>query len=202
MKRAVFLDRDGTINLKKETYITEPAQFELIPGAAEAIRSLREAGYLAVLTTNQSAVARGLVTPDGLDAIHERMNELLGEPLDALYACLHYREGVVAEFAVACECRKPLPGMLLRAARDHGIDLRGSVMVGDAVRDLRAGRAAGTRTVLVRTGSGEEALRWAAPELVDHVAADLRAAGEWIRDRMSVDSRDPVNRSAPNQRVP
>lgn len=183
MRRAVFLDRDGTLNLKKATYITTPEQFDLIPGVAEAVAALRAAGYLVVLATNQSAVARGLVTPAGLDAIHERMNELLGAPLDALYACLHYRDGVVAEFAVPCECRKPLPGMLLRAAREHGIDLRESVFVGDAVRDLRAGRAAGTRTVLVRTGSGEEALRWATPELYDHVAPDLAAAGEWIRRR-------------------
>ncbi|OGG50014.1 MAG: hypothetical protein A3F84_02305 [Candidatus Handelsmanbacteria bacterium RIFCSPLOWO2_12_FULL_64_10] len=183
MKRAVFLDRDGTINLKKHTYITEPDQFDLIPGVAEAIGALREAGYLAVLATNQSAVARGLVTPEGLDAIHERMNELLGAPLDALYACLHYRDGSVAEFAVPCECRKPLPGMLLRAAREHGIDLRASVFVGDAVRDLRAGRAAGTRTVLVRTGSGEEALRWATPDLYDRVAGDLSDAGRWILGR-------------------
>jgi D-glycero-D-manno-heptose 1,7-bisphosphate phosphatase len=186
MIRAAFLDRDGTLNVKKREYITRPEELELLPGAADGVRALRAAGYRAVLATNQSAVARGLVSPAGLAAIHARLRELLeaaGAPLDGLYVCPHYKEGSVAEFAVVCPCRKPLPGLLVEASRQMGLSLADSVFIGDAVRDMRAGRAAGTRTVLVLTGSGAEAVKLAPPRLVDHVAPDLPAAARWICER-------------------
>jgi D-glycero-D-manno-heptose 1,7-bisphosphate phosphatase len=183
MSRAAFLDRDGTLNVKPEAYITRAEQIALIPGAAAAIRSLRQAGYQIVVATNQSAVARGLITPAQLDRIHARLVELLGAEdaaPDALYVCPHYRHGSVPQYAIPCHCRKPLPGLLHDAARQRGISLRDSVFVGDALRDLRAGRAAGTRTVLVLTGSGAETLPRTPRKLVDHVAADLPAAADWI----------------------
>lgn len=183
MKRAAFLDRDGTLNAKKLAYVTRPEDLELLPGAAEGVRRLREAGYLAVLATNQSAVARGLVSPAGLEAIHARLAELLaaeGAALDALYVCPHLKEGSVEGFSLACHCRKPLPGLLVDAARAMGLALEESVMIGDALRDLRAGRAAGTRTVLVLTGNGAESEKLAPPGLADHVAADVAEAAAWI----------------------
>ena len=182
MNRAAFLDRDGTINLTKQTYITRAADLDLIPGAAAGIRLLRQAGFKTVLATNQSAVARGLLTPEDLESIHRRLAELLeaeGTGLDATYCCPHYESGSVPEFSVRCACRKPLPGMLHDAAREHGIALAESVFIGDAVRDLRAGRAAGTRTVLVLTGIGKRSLQAAPPDLIDHTADDLEAAARW-----------------------
>lgn len=184
MTPAAFLDRDGTINARKQAYITRPDDLELLPGAATGIRLLREAGYKAILATNQSAVARGLVDQAGMEAIHARLGELLaaeGTALDAIYCCPHYKDGSVPEFAVRCTCRKPLPGMLHDAARDHGLSLPDSVFIGDAVRDLRAGRAAGSHTILVLTGNGSDSLKVATPDLIDHTADDLESAALWLR---------------------
>lgn len=183
MKRAVFLDRDGTINAEV-SYIGDPSGIRLEPGAAKGLRRLDRAGFLLVVVSNQSGVARGLHTEDDVRRVNERLRQALAEKgvaLDGFYYCPHHPEGVVPEYAKVCDCRKPAPGLLLRAAKDAEIDLGRSYAVGDYTRDLEAGRAAGVRTVLVRTGFGrqseDDAKRLG---LADHVADDLAGAAEWI----------------------
>ncbi|MFA6107639.1 MAG: D-glycero-beta-D-manno-heptose 1,7-bisphosphate 7-phosphatase [Candidatus Latescibacterota bacterium] len=182
---AVFLDRDGTLN-REVDHLHRVDDLELLPGTATALACLREAGFLLVVVTNQSAVARGLLTVPALEEIHAELQRRLaaaGARLDALYYCPHHPDEGDPPFRCRCDCRKPAPGLLHRAAADLGIDLTASYMVGDTRSDLEAGWAAGCRTVLVRTGYGSATLQEAGPELldrVDHVAADLAAAARWI----------------------
>lgn len=147
MNKAVFLDRDGVINRKapEGKYITQWDDFEFLPGAAGAIRSLNRAGFLVIVVTNQRCVAKGLLTESELRSIHERMiTELKKEEavIDAVYYCLH-------EVEAHCLCRKPEPGMILQAAKDHDINLALSWMVGDCLRDVEAGKAAGCKTAWI-----------------------------------------------------
>ena len=155
MRPAIFLDRDGTLNFDYG-WLTSPEKIELLPGAAEAVRAINEASYLAVLVTNQPVIARGECTTEGLDAIHEKLKSLLAEKgarLDAIYYCPHHPDAGVAgeraEYKVRCDCRKPAPGMLQEAARDLKIDVSRSWMVGDSERDLGAAAAFGIPAVLV-----------------------------------------------------
>ncbi|MGB9734576.1 MAG: D-glycero-beta-D-manno-heptose 1,7-bisphosphate 7-phosphatase [Conexivisphaera sp.] len=148
---AVFLDRDGVICYDVH-YMRSPDQFELMPGVAEGIRRLNGAGFLVVVATNQSGIRRGYFTEEDLARIHARMLEELGRRgarIDAIYYCPCLPEE-------DCECRKPRPGMLLRAAEELGIDLGRSYMVGDKALDVEAGRAAGCTTVLVGDDPGAE----------------------------------------------
>jgi D-glycero-D-manno-heptose 1,7-bisphosphate phosphatase len=157
-RRAVFLDRDGTIT-KEGEWIKHPGALELIDGAAEAVRALHEAGYLVIMYSNQSAVARGMITEQELAAIHERLQQMLerrGDRLDAIYSCPHHPTEGVGQYRVVCDCRKPKPGLILRAQREMDIDLARSWCVGDMARDLEAGEAAGVRGILVATGKGQE----------------------------------------------
>lgn len=154
---AVFLDRDGTLTAEAE-WVTKSAELGLFPFAAEAIALLSRAGYAVVLATNQSAVARGLITERELAGIHAHMARELargGARLDGVYTCPHHPTEGSAPYRRECECRKPKPGMLLAAARDLGLDLARSFVVGDAERDLAAGAAVGARGILVATGKGK-----------------------------------------------
>lgn len=157
LKKAVFIDRDGTINVEKE-YLHRPEEFEFIPGAPEAIRVLGEAGFLVVVVTNQSGVARGYYGEDDVRRLHRHMDELLaraGARVDAYYYCPHHPDSGAGEYRMECGCRKPLPGMLLQAASELGIDLSESWMIGDKSVDVESGIAAGCSTALVLTGYGE-----------------------------------------------
>jgi len=152
---AVFLDRDGTIN-KYNGFVKNPDEFELIPGVASAIRRLNEEGYLVIVVTNQPVIARGDTTVEGLNEIHNKMETLLGNEgayVDAIYYCRHHPhkgyEGEVPELKIECECRKPKPGMLLKAAQDYNIDLNESFMIGDSENDVLAGLNAGCKTILI-----------------------------------------------------
>lgn len=154
-QRAIFLDRDGTIN-RYVGFLRSPEQLELIDGAAQAIRAINASGYLCIVVTNQPVVARGEVTPGQLREIHNRLETLLGAQgawLDGIYVCPHHPDrgfpGEVPELKFDCDCRKPKPGLLLRAARDLNIDLAGSWMVGDSDADVEAGRAAGCQTARI-----------------------------------------------------
>ncbi len=154
-QKAVFLDRDGTIN-RYVGFLRDIDDFELLPGAADAIRIINESGYLAIVVTNQPVIARGEVTCEQLLAIHNKMETLLGVEsayLDGIYFCPHHPhkgfEGEVPELKTVCECRKPKPGMLLKAAEDFNIDLSQSWMVGDGENDVIAGKAAGCKTALI-----------------------------------------------------
>lgn len=156
-QKAIFLDRDGTIN-KYVGFLRREEEFELLPGVADAIKKINKSGYLAVVVTNQPVIARREVTFDGLETIHNKMETLLGKEgayLDGIYFCPHHPhsgyEGEVKELKIDCDCRKPKPGMLLKAAEDLNIDLSQSYMVGDSESDIRAGKAAGCKTVLLNT---------------------------------------------------
>jgi D-glycero-D-manno-heptose 1,7-bisphosphate phosphatase len=162
MLRAVFLDRDGTLNVEKG-YIRDVEALELYPGAAQAVRRLNDAGSLAILVTNQTGAARGYYTIEHVHALNRRVADLLmqeaGAKLDAVYFCPHYKDGTVPEFAKDCGCRKPAPGMILQAAQDFpDIDLTASFVVGDKATDITFARNAGCRGILVRTGYGEQVL--------------------------------------------
>lgn len=154
-QKAVFLDRDGTIN-KYVGFLRNTDDFELIDGVAEAIKKINASGYLAIVVTNQPVIARGEVTVPQLQEIHNKMETLLGLEgayVDAIYYCPHHPhkgyEGEIPELKIDCDCRKPKPGMLLKAARDFNIDLSQSYMIGDGENDVKAGIAAGCKTVLL-----------------------------------------------------
>ena len=160
-QKAVFLDRDGTIN-KYVGFLRDPKDFELLPGVAEAIKKINESGYLAIVVTNQPVIARGEVTYDELEEIHNKMETLLGKEgayLDAIYFCPHHPhrgyEGEIPELKTECECRKPKPGMLITAAKDYNINLSQSWMVGDGENDVLAGKSAGTHTGYIIDSSRE-----------------------------------------------
>lgn len=153
-RRAVFLDRDHTV-IEDPGYLSDPDAVKLLPGVERAIRSLTQAGYKIVVVTNQSGVARGLLTIEMLDAIHTEMRRQLaadGAHVDAVYYCPYHPSGTVEEYAIESDLRKPQPGMLLKAAEDLDIDLAESWMVGDSARDVEAGQRAGCRTIRLRTG--------------------------------------------------
>lgn len=157
-RRAIFLDRDGVINVEVD-YLHRPEDLRLLPGVPEAIAAINGSSYLAVVITNQSVIARNLCTIAELGAIHGRLGEMLAERgahLDAIYFCPHHPSpggpSPNREYAVSCNCRKPAIGMIRQAERELGIDLSRSWMVGDTGRDAECGRNAGLRTALVRTG--------------------------------------------------
>ena len=154
-QKAIFLDRDGTIN-RYVGFLSEIDKFELLPGVSEAIKKINESGYLAIVVTNQPVIARGEVTYEQLDMIHNKMETLLGHNgvyVDAIYYCPHHPhsgyEGEIKELKIECECRKPKPGMLLEAARNFNIDLSESWMVGDSDNDMEAGKNAGCKTAYI-----------------------------------------------------
>lgn len=156
-QKAIFLDRDGTIN-KYVGFLRNIDDFELLPKVADAIQKVNTSGYLAIVVTNQPIIARGEITYEQLQEIHNKMETLLGIEgayLDAIYFCPHHPhkgyEGEVPELKIECECRKPKPGMLLEAAKDFNIDLSQSWIVGDGENDIKAGKAAGCRTALIGT---------------------------------------------------
>lgn len=152
-QKAVFLDRDGTIN-QYVGFVRDAEELELLPGTAAAIRSINQLGYLAIIVTNQPVIARGEVTVSQLQEIHNKLETLLGQEgayVDAIYYCPHHPdkgfEGEIEELKINCSCRKPKPGMLYQAAEDFNIELSESWMIGDRIQDISAGRSAGCRTV-------------------------------------------------------
>lgn len=184
LRSAVFLDRDGTIN-REVTHLKSPDQVELLPSAAEAIRRLNRSGTLAVVITNQPVVARGDVGVDDLGRIHARLESQLGAEgafLDALYFCPHHPDkgfpGEVPELKGYCNCRKPEPGLIEKACHDLGIGRQDSWMVGDMTSDIEAGRRAGLKTILLRSGHGGSDAKYAVRP--DYTAPDLANAIDWI----------------------
>ena len=170
-QKAIFLDRDGTIN-KYVGFLRNIDDFELIDGVAQAIKKINASGYLAIVVTNQPVIARGEVTVPQLQEIHNKMETLLGLEgayLDAIYYCPHHPHkgyaGEVPELKIDCDCRKPKPGMLLKAAKDFNIDLNQSYMIGDGENDVKAGIAAGCKSILIN--EAEE--KWGQSDLVASV---------------------------------
>lgn len=174
MKPFVFFDRDGTLIVEKN-YLHDPDAIELIEGAGAAMRSLREAGFGIALITNQAGVGRGYYKISDVEAVHDRLREMLardGATIDAIYFCPHAP-------AEDCVCRKPRPAMLETAAREHQIDLKASFIIGDNESDIDCGRNAGVKTILVRTGYGSSLEREVGPR-ADFVAASVVDAADWI----------------------
>ncbi len=156
INRAVFLDRDGTINVEKG-YVHKVEDFEFIPGAPLAIKMFKNAGFLVIVVSNQSGVARGYYSIDTVRRLHEHMDRELarhGTSVDAYYICPHHPQGMVEEYAKACDCRKPGPGMIMKAARDFSLDLASSFLVGDKQSDVEAALNAGCRPVFIETAYG------------------------------------------------
>lgn len=175
-QKAIFLDRDGTIN-RLVGFLRQAEEFELLPDAAEAIRRINGSGYLAIVITNQPVIARGEVTWQELRQIHDKMETLLGREgayVDGLYFCPHHPHkgyaGEIPELKIDCDCRKPKPGMLLQAAQEFNIDLKQSWMIGDSENDILAGRAAGCATLRLTPDGGENT----APTLLDAVEQILK----------------------------
>nr|WP_300324883.1 D-glycero-beta-D-manno-heptose 1,7-bisphosphate 7-phosphatase [uncultured Anaerostipes sp.] len=161
-QKAIFLDRDGTIN-KYKGFLRDIDKFELIDGVTEAIKRINTSGYLAIVVTNQPVIARGEVSYEGLEEIHNKMETLLGGEgayLDGIYFCPHHPdrgfEGEIVEFKIECECRKPKPGMLLKARKDFNIDFSKSWMVGDGENDIGVGKNVGCKTALINNGEDRQ----------------------------------------------
>jgi D,D-heptose 1,7-bisphosphate phosphatase len=194
MRMAVFLDRDGTIN-EEAAYLNRLEKLRLIPGAAEAIRRINESGLMAVVVTNQSGVARGLFDEAFVKKTNAYLQDILraeGASIDAFYFCPHHPTEGRGIYLQTCRCRKPAPGMLLRAAEELRIDLRRSYLIGDALTDIEAGNSVGVKGILVRPGCGEESVAALAADPESgvgaisrplYIAADLREAVAWIMDR-------------------
>jgi D-glycero-D-manno-heptose 1,7-bisphosphate phosphatase len=158
MRRAIFIDKDGTL-VENVPYNVFPGLLELTWQAGQGLQLFRQLGYALCVVSNQSGLAQGLFTETALDLLHRRLAQTLaqyGVVLDGFYYCPHSPDGVITRYAIPCTCRKPMPGMLYRAAREHGLDLAQSWMVGDILDDIEAGRRAGCRTVLIDNGNETE----------------------------------------------
>lgn len=179
--KAIFLDKDGTL-IEDVPYNVDPSRVRLLSGAAPGLRMLHDAGYRLFVISNQSGIARGRFAVEALRAVEERLRWLLaamGAPLAGFYYCPHHPAGTAPEYARECLCRKPAPGLLLRAAREHHLALTRSWMVGDILDDVEAGRRAGCRTVLIDNG-GETEWRLT-PERIPHFrVATLAEAAQAI----------------------
>ena len=183
------MDRDGCL-IEEMGYINHPSRVRVLPRTPEAIARLNAAGIAAVMATNQAGIARGYFSNETLAAVNaelERQLGALGARLDALYVCTHHPTAGEPPYRQTCECRKPRPGLLLRAAAELGLDLSRSIMVGDKPSDVEAGQAAGAATVLVLTGYGRGEWEYRRHEWTvkpDHVAEDLFDAVEWAMARI------------------
>lgn len=188
---AVFLDRDGTIN-EQMGYVNHPSRFVLLPGAAAGIRRLNESGFLVIVVSNQSGVARGYFPISLVHEVNHMMRRQLafkGAFLDAILFCPHHPRGVVAEYALECGCRKPKPGMIEEAGSRFHIDMSRSYVVGDRSSDLELAGSCGAEGVLVETGYGRGELLYVLPgKKVQPVKVlyDLDAAAQWIVTREGV----------------
>jgi D-glycero-D-manno-heptose 1,7-bisphosphate phosphatase len=158
MNRAIFIDKDGTL-VKNVPYNIDPALIELEDDAAEALRMLKERGYLIIIVSNQSGVAHGYFEESELEKVKNQIEHLLQKQnaaIDAFYYCPHHPEGKESEYSISCDCRKPQPGMLIQAARDFAVDLTLSWMIGDILNDVEAGSRAGCKTILIDNGNETE----------------------------------------------
>lgn len=157
----VFLDRDGTLNVEVD-YLRSPDELQVISGAPAAVARLNRYGFITCVISNQSGVARGLLTEDDLAVIHARLEEEFragGATFDRIFYCPHHPTEGIAPYNVDCACRKPKPGMLLQGAKEFGLDLNMCFVVGDSVVDMQAGNAVGATTILVQTGYGTKSLQ-------------------------------------------
>lgn len=179
MKKVVFIDRDGVINKDSADYIKNCDEFEFLPGSLEAFKLLKTEGYETIVITNQSVIGRNMVTPDGLNSIFAKLIdgvEAAGGNIKDIFFCPHIPDD-------HCQCRKPLPGMIINAHEKYGINLRTSYMIGDSVKDIECSKNAGCGfSVLVKTGNGLKAVIELAEKKTapDYIAENLLDAAKWI----------------------
>lgn len=182
---AVFLDRDGTIN-EQMGYINHISRFHLLPGVPEAIRLLNEHGYLVILVSNQSGVARGYFPVELVHEVHAQLKALLrahDARLDEIFFCPHYATGEIPEYSKPCDCRKPRPGMVRKAVERFEIDMENSYMIGDRHTDIEMAERCEVKGILVKTGYGLGDLKYVFPKLglkPAYIATDLLDAARWI----------------------
>ncbi len=180
-RRAVFLDRDGTLN-EERNYLIQEEDLEIIPGVPEAIRRLNDAGFLVIVVTNQSGVARGYFGLPDVEKLHAALCRKLadaGARIHGFYICPHHPTEGVGELRTNCDCRKGKPGLLLRAAEEHGIEMGASFMIGDKPSDIEAGEAAGCTSLLVKTGYGKETAEGLPPGRVK-IFPNLSKAADFV----------------------
>lgn len=184
----IFFDRDGTLNTEVD-FLSRPEELELIPHAARAIREANECGVKVFIITNQSGIARGLFSETDLAAVHKRLLALLareGAHVDGIYFCPHHPDYGTPRYRKLCSCRKPKPGMLRKAVKEHGVRLRDSFVIGDRCVDMEAGRAAGCGTALVLTGYGSvERDECVKKGKVDFVAGDVYEAWRQVKGTLN-----------------
>lgn len=181
MNRAVFLDKDGTL-IKDVPYNVNPDLIELSSGAVEGLRSLQAAGYKLIVISNQSGVALGYFTEEMLLPVRLKLTQLLAEfgvKLTAFYYCPHHPEGKIPEYKISCSCRKPEPGLILRAAKENHIDLANSWFIGDILNDVEAGHRAGCQSILINNGNETEWV-FTSRRMPDYVATNINDAAKKI----------------------
>lgn len=181
MAKAIFFDKDGTL-IPDIPYNTDPEKIEFNEGAAYAIRRLSALDFMLIVVSNQSGVARGYFREADLQKVREKLEGLFrdaGGMLSDFIYCPHLPEGSVKEYAITCDCRKPMPGMLLSAGGKHNIDLRSSWMIGDILNDIEAGNLAGCRTILINNGNETEWLQ-GNQRVPGYIAKDLADAAEYV----------------------
>ena len=181
MNKAVFIDKDGTL-IPDIPYNVDPDLVDLYGGVASGLKALKDAGFLLIVISNQSGIARGYISEDQFRVLKDKMIELLnaaGVQLDGFFHCPHDPEGNVLPYAISCECRKPKPGMLIQAARQWHIRLSRSWMMGDILNDVEAGKRAGCKTVLINNG-GETEWKGGKFRQPDFTAADMEQAADYI----------------------
>jgi histidinol-phosphate phosphatase family protein len=181
LSKALFVDKDGTI-IEDLPYNVDPAKIRFMPGVPEGLRLVHAAGYRIIVVTNQSGIARGYFTEEELAAASRRIAGMMAEagvPLAGFYFCPHLPGGVIPGYDIACSCRKPQPGLIVRAAREHAIDVTRSWIAGDILNDVEAGHRAGCRAVMIDTGKETE---WvlSRERLPDHIVPDFLAAARVI----------------------
>ena len=189
MKRpAVFIDRDGTIN-EEMGYINHISRFILLPGTAEGIRLLNRQLYLTIIVSNQSGVARGYFRIELVDRIHSHMRSLLekeGAHIDGIFFCPHYPTGIVPEYSIVCDCRKPGTGLIQKACKSFDIDLENSYLIGDRCMDMELAHRSNLKGILVTTGYGLGDIEYVLPRSPFkplHIAEDLLNAVRWIIEK-------------------
>lgn len=182
--KAIFLDRDGTLNYDYG-YIKDPEKVKLFPKVGASLRLLKEYSFKLIIVSNQSGVARGYMSISQTNLINKRLQEELNKfdiSIDKVYICPHHLEGKIKKYTINCSCRKPKPGMLLEAKNKYNLDLSQSFLIGDKISDIGAGFNAGCKTVLVLTGYGKEELerqeQWEYQP--DYIAKDLYFAATWV----------------------
>lgn len=181
MRKAVFIDRDGTL-IDERHFIGNPDDVRFIAGSEQALRTLHNLGYALVVVSNQSGVARGLLSISDVEAVNQRIMEILssqGIEIDGIYYCPHYAGGSVAEYSIECDCRKPSPGMLLKAATELGLEIESSFVIGDKVSDVELGFNSGSTAILVLSGYGKKSVEKLKRKPA-YIAENLLDAAMWI----------------------